>query len=96
MYNLKDRPYNLHVLAISGHVPYYGFKSSTNNAKYFSKMRSEGAVLWDQSFLDELKDPSVKVMVLAHSPARSRNDITDTLNQNSNLSVDKLHEIGAR
>lgn len=96
LYNLKDRPYNIHLFAISGHVPYYGFKSSTSKDKYFSKMRTEGAVLWDQAFIDELKDPSVKVMVLAHSPVWSRNDITDTLNPNSNLSVDKLHEIGAK
>lgn len=96
LYNLKDRPYNLHVFAISGHVPYYGFKSSTNSDKDISKMRTEGAVLWDLAFLDELKDPSVKVVVLAHCPVWSRNDITDTLNQNINLSVDKLHEIGAK
>lgn len=46
--------------------------------------------------MDELLDPNVKVFVLAHNPACSRNDITDTLNSNSSLSSEQLHLIGAK
>ena len=97
MYNLKNRSYNIHSFSISGHVPYYGFKSLTKNAdKHWSEMRSNGAKVWDRAFMDELLDPNVKVFVLAHNPACSRNDITDTLNSNSSLSSEQLHLIGAK
>ncbi len=97
MYNLSNRTYNLHLFAISGHVPYYGFKSLTKSAdKYWSEMRTNGAKVWDRAFMDELLDPNTKVFVLAHNPECSRYDISDTLNPSSTLSSDELHLIGAK
>lgn len=97
MYNLANRTYNLHSFGVSGHVPYYGFKSLTKVAdKRWSEMRSNGAKVWDRAFKDELLDPNTKVFVLAHNPSCSRKDITDTLNPNSTLSIEQLHFIGAK
>ncbi len=95
--NIKDRKYNVHSFGISGRVPYYGFKSATKyEDKYYSEMRSYGAQLWDQAFLDELRDPNTKVFVLAHCPHWSRKDITDNQNPNSTMSNEQLHKIGAK
>ena len=59
-------------------------------------MRSYGAQLWDQAFLDELRDTNTKVFVLAHCPHWSRKDITDNQNPNSTMSNEQLHKIGAK
>ena len=94
---LNKRIYNIHSIAVPGHVPYYGFESETiNRDQNWIKERRDGAKVWDRAFMDELQDPNVKVFVLAHNPRCSRNDITDTQNPNSTLSSDELHLIGAK
>ena len=97
LYSLNNRRYNINFFGVSGHVPYYVFKSLTKHAdKRWSKMRTDGAKLWDQAFMDELLDPNVKVFVLAHNPGCSRYDIIDNQNPNSTLSSEELHLIGAK
>ena len=95
--NIKDRAYNLEFYSISCKVPYYKFKSAigaVNNPGLI--MRSKGDEIWDIAFEDVLNNPKIKVVVLAHYPSCSREDISDSLNPKSNMSKEVLHEIGAK
>ena len=97
MSKLKDRTYNLEYYSISCKVPYYKFKSAIGalNHPVFI-MRSKGDELWDIAFEDVLNNPKIKVVVLAHNPSCSREDISDSLNTKSNLPKEVLHAIGAK
>ena len=97
-FNKAGKGYNL--FTVSCQIPAYGFRSAIDKSRY-GAMRTEGSKLKDKALLDLLKDPKIRVVVLAHNPECSASEklgeVFDDLEpQNNSLSYQEKWEKGYR
>ena len=93
--NLPNRDYLIQTFGVSYKVPFYNFMSELCGPGCKNQFLTASKE-WDRAFDDVLRNEKVKVVILSHASAASRNNILDTSDPSSKLSVEQLHRVGAK